>query len=65
MTHSFLFMGLLLALIATVGALLFGLYALFKGGEFNRIYGNRAMRWRILLQALAIIIFTILLIIGK
>jgi len=65
MSHPFLFIGLFVALISTVGVLIFGLFALFKGGEFNRMYGNRAMRWRILLQALTIILFTILLIVGR
>jgi len=65
MSHPFLFIGLFVALISTVGVLIFGLFALFKGGEFNRMYGNWAMRWRILLQALTIILFTILLIVGR
>jgi hypothetical protein len=57
--------ALLCALGATVGALGFGLFALFKGGEFNEKYGNRAMRWRILLQALTLILFTLMLIFGR
>ena len=57
--------ALLCALGATVGALGFGLVALFKGGEFNAKYGNRAMRWRILLQAITLILFTLMLIFGR
>jgi hypothetical protein len=65
MNHSFIFIALILALGATVAALLFGLFALFKGGEFNRQYGNRAMQWRVMLQAIAIILFTVMLILGR
>lgn len=65
MSNSILFFGLLLALAATVGALLFGLFALFKGGEFNRTYGNQAMRWRIILQAIALVLFILTLTFGR
>ena len=65
MKHPFLFYALILSLIATVGALAFGLFSLYKGGEFNAKYGNRAMQWRIMLQALTIILFTLMLIFGR
>ena len=65
MSHSFIFIALILALGATLAALLFGLFALFKGGEFNHRYANRAMQWRITLQAIAIILFTVMLILGR
>lgn len=31
-----------------------GLFALFRGGEFNRSNSNRLMRLRVLMQAIAI-----------
>jgi hypothetical protein len=65
MTHPILFISLLIALAATVAALLFGLFVLFKGGEFSQKYGTKAMQWRVILQATAIILFTILLLLGK
>ncbi len=65
MGKSFLFIGLLVALGATVGALIFGLFSLFKGGEFNAKYGNKAMQWRILLQGVAIVLFTLMLLVGR
>lgn len=58
-------MGVLVALGATVGALIFGFFSLFKGGDFNAKYGNKAMQWRILLQAVAIVLFTLMLIVGR
>lgn len=65
MGKTFLFFGLLAALGATVAALVFGLFSLFKGGEFNAKYGNKAMQWRILLQGIAIVLFTLILIFGR
>lgn len=41
-----------LAAVATV--LAFGIYALFRGGEFGRSYSNKLMRLRVLMQAIAI-----------
>ena len=43
----------LLAVLAVLGT---GLYALFKGGDFNRKYSNKLMRLRITLQFIAIVI---------
>ena len=65
MSHSILLFMVLIALAATVGALVFGLFSLSKGGDFNRKYGNRAMQWRIGLQGLVIILFTLMLILGR
>jgi hypothetical protein len=47
------------AMIAAVGALLLGLVSMAKGGEFNRKYGNKLMRLRIVLQGLAILLFIV------
>lgn len=52
---------MILSLGAVVASLGFGLFSMFKGGEFDKKYGNRAMRWRILLQGFALIIFFIML----
>ena len=42
----------LLAVLAVLGT---GLYAMFKGGDFNRKYSNKLMRLRITLQYIAIV----------
>lgn len=34
----------------------FGLYALFRGGDFGRSYSNKLMRLRVVLQFAAIVI---------
>ncbi len=45
-----------LALAAVLTALLFGLYALFRGGDFGRSYSNKLMRLRVLTQFIAILV---------
>lgn len=47
---------LLIAMLATAGVLAVGLVGFFRGGEFNRKYGNKLMRARIALQALAVLL---------
>ncbi|HXA40424.1 MAG TPA: twin transmembrane helix small protein [Phenylobacterium sp.] len=42
------------ALIAVAVVLAFGIYALFRGGEFGRSYSNKLMRLRVVMQAVAI-----------
>lgn len=45
--------------VATFLVLCVGIYALFRGGQFNRSYSNLLMRWRILLQFIAIILIAV------
>lgn len=45
-----------LALVAVLIALGFGLYSLFRGGEFARSHSNKLMRLRVLLQFIAILV---------
>lgn len=49
----------LIALGATVVSLLGGLLAMSRGGEFNARYGNRFMRWRVMLQGLTVVLFVL------
>lgn len=49
------------ALGCTVASLGFGLYAYFKGGLIQQKYSNAAMRWRVLLQALTLVLFMLML----
>lgn len=53
---------LLIAMIATLGVLIVGLGGFFQGGDFNRKYGNKLMRARVALQALAILLLLAVLI---
>lgn len=49
------FSYLSLAALSAVGVVLaFGIYALFRGGDFGRSYSNKLMRLRVVMQAVAI-----------
>jgi Hypoxia induced protein conserved region len=52
---------LLIAMLATLGALAVGLAGFFHGGEFNRKYGNKLMQARVALQAVAVFLLLMLL----
>ena len=47
-----------LALLAVTVTLGFGIYALYRGGDFGRSYSNKLMRLRVVLQAVAILLLT-------
>ena len=49
-------MLIIIALIAVLIVLGIGVIAMLRGGDFNRLYGNKLMRLRVLLQALAILL---------
>jgi hypothetical protein len=53
---------LLVAMIATLGVLIVGLVGFFLGGEFNAKYGNRLMRARVALQAVAVLLLLVVLV---
>ncbi|MFD1795410.1 twin transmembrane helix small protein [Paracoccus aurantiacus] len=56
MTHDPLFIVIILALFAVVTVLAVGIGGFGMGGEFNAKHGNRMMRWRIIAQAVAILL---------
>jgi hypothetical protein len=47
---------ILAGLLAVVTALGFGLYALYRGGDFGRSYSNKLMRLRVVAQFITILI---------
>ena len=47
------------AVVATALVLLFGVLTFARGGDFNRRYGNKLMRLRILVQAVAVVLIMI------
>ena len=53
------------ALAATVIVLIAGVVAMLRGGEFNRKYGNKLMRARVAVQALAIALLFVLYLINR
>ncbi|MDP6830901.1 MAG: twin transmembrane helix small protein [Alphaproteobacteria bacterium] len=56
---------LVIALVAVLGVLLMGVYSMGRGGEFNRKHGNKLMRWRIVLQLLAVGIMVMLFFVNQ
>lgn len=63
---SGIFLALMgIAMLATLGALAMGLYAMTRGGEFNEKYGNKLMQARVVLQATAIVLFALAAWMGK
>lgn len=44
------------SLAAVVVVLFIGIYALFRGGDFNRSYSNKLMRLRVVMQFIAILV---------
>lgn len=51
-----LFLIVLFALLVVAVILMVGIGGFGLGGEFNARHGNRMMRWRIIAQAIAIIL---------
>jgi hypothetical protein len=44
------------SLLAVLVVLGFGIYALFRGGDFGRSHSNKLMRLRVVMQFVAIVI---------
>ncbi|MEE2997948.1 MAG: twin transmembrane helix small protein [Pseudomonadota bacterium] len=51
---------LVVAMIATLGALALGLISMVRGGNFNEKYSNKIMRARVILQFAAIMLLALL-----
>ncbi len=49
-----LFIVVAISVLVVLAVLLFGIGTFAKGGEFNRKYANKIMRYRILAQAIAV-----------
>ncbi|MDP6352051.1 MAG: twin transmembrane helix small protein [Alphaproteobacteria bacterium] len=58
-------MLIVIALAAVLVVLATGIIAMFRGGEFNRKYGNKLMRLRVVLQALAVLLMVLFVVLIK
>ncbi|WP_417524397.1 twin transmembrane helix small protein [Marinovum sp.] len=56
MANDPLFYIIGIALLAVVVILFFGIGSFAKGGDFNKKYANKAMRWRIIAQFVAVVL---------
>ena len=63
--NGFLAILVIIAMVATLGVLFVGMFAMARGGEFNRKYGNTLMRYRVLLQGLAILLFILFMVFAR
>jgi hypothetical protein len=63
--HGILPILLLVSLTATIIALAIGMFSLFKGGKFSRLYSNKAMQWRIYFHGITLFIFFLMLWLGR
>ena len=50
---------MIVAMIVTAGVLFLGIFSMTRGGAFNDKWGNRLMRYRILAQFVALLMFAI------
>ena len=55
----------IVALVATLAVLLVGVIAMLRGGDFNAKYGNKLMRARVAMQALAVALMLSLYLINR
>jgi hypothetical protein len=51
---TFINICMALAMASVLGVLAVGLISMIKGGEFNKKYGNKLMRARVILQGVAL-----------
>ena len=51
----------LIACLAVLAVLMLGINAFRRGGDYNRNNANRFMRWRLGLQALAVVVIVVVI----
>jgi hypothetical protein len=52
------------AMAAVVIVLLAGVISMAVGGDFNKRFGNKLMRWRVILQLVAVLLFAALMLVS-
>lgn len=57
--NTFTIIALVIALLAVTGVMVLGIFSMAKGGEFNKKYGNKLMRLRVMLQGLALALLAV------
>jgi hypothetical protein len=60
-----LFILAVIACLAVVVVLMFGLGGFAGGGEFNRKYSNKLMRYRLLAQFVAVVLIVLFVYVSK
>ncbi|WP_207479877.1 twin transmembrane helix small protein [Arenibaculum pallidiluteum] len=54
-----------LAMLGVVVSLFIGIFGMARGGDFNARNGNRMMRWRVMLQGLALLLLALAMMLGS
>lgn len=57
--QAFVFTLLVIAMLLTLGVLFLGLFSMARVGEFAKRNSNRFMRWRVIMQGVAVLLFII------
>ncbi|WP_022727837.1 twin transmembrane helix small protein [Fodinicurvata sediminis] len=63
--NGFMMILVVIAMMLTLGVLFAGLFSMARGGEFNQKYGNKLMRWRIIMQGVALLLFALAVLAGN
>ena len=53
-----------IAMLITLGVLFAGLFSMARGGEGTAKYGNKLLRWRVIMQGVALALCAIALLAG-
>ena len=59
MAWQYLILGL--SMLAVAGVLFWGVITMARGGEYNAKWSNKIMRYRIVLQGIALLVFVVIL----
>ena len=59
MAWQYIVLGL--SMLAVAGVLCWGIFSMTKGGEYNAKWSNKIMRYRIVLQGIALLVFMVIL----
>jgi hypothetical protein len=62
---NFAFALMVVAMVATVGVLFFGLFSMVRGGDFNKRNANKLMRLRVVMQGVAILLFLLFVLLAR
>jgi hypothetical protein len=62
---NFVFILMIVAMVATVGVLFFGLFSMARGDDFNRRNSNKLMRLRVVLQGCALLLFLLFVLLAR
>ena len=59
------FVCMIAAMLGVLGTLIAGMVVMARGGEVNRRLSNPLMRWRVILQGVALMFFVLAMVAGK